>query len=290
MMVAGSRLSHQIDSLMLPFRETFAAVFFVSLGTLLEPLAFFREPLLLTASLVIAIVIKVGTGAIALMLTGLKTRAACGMALGLAQLGEFSFLLLGEGARNGAIDEVTYGRVLFIALGTLILTPILLPIGMRWTELPHEEPVIKPNPKLKKHEPWLQAVVIGMGPIGKQIASRLEIQGMNVHAIDYSPINLHLLAQQGFATTSGDARDLDVLRRGEVLSAQLVVVTIPDDEAAVQVVRSVRQLSPHCAVIVRCRFVNSVGAIQKAGAAATVCEESEASKALLDLCQKAILP
>ncbi len=288
-MVAGSRLSAQIDSLILPFRETFAAVFFVSLGTLLDPSEFLREPVILTLGLLGVIVMKTMAGGIALYFTGLSWRASFGTALGLSQLGEFSFLLFVLGAGTGAISPELYARLLFIALGTLVLTPLLLPLGLRWTERQPEPKEVKPA-KIGSEEKWQRAVVVGMGPIGKQICSRLETQGMSVHAVDYSPINLHLLAQQGFATTSGDAREVETLERAEVRQAQLVVVTVPDDEAAVQVVRNVRQMAPHAAVIVRCRFVASVGAIRKAGAMAVVCEEFEASRALLDLCQKAITP
>ena len=61
-----------------------------------------------------------------------------GMGLGLAQLGEFSFLVLAEGVGQGVISSVDYNRMLFVALGTLILTPPLLKFGLRWTGMPDE--------------------------------------------------------------------------------------------------------------------------------------------------------
>ena len=118
------------------------------------------------------------------------------------------------------------------------------------------------------------------------MASRLELQGVVVHAVDYSPINLHDLAQQGFATSSGDASDPDVLLRAGLREAQVVVITVPDDAIAAQVAAAVKSLSPAMAVIVRCRYVGNMSKIRKAGATAIVCEEFEASRALLDLCQR----
>jgi CPA2 family monovalent cation:H+ antiporter-2 len=130
MMLSGNRLSKQIDTIVLPFRETFAAVFFVTLGTLLDPLVFLREPLLLTTGLMSMLVLKTTAAAIALKLNGLRWAAAFGMGLGLAQLGEFSFLVLAEGVGQGVISSTNYNRMLFVALGTLVVTPQLLKAGL----------------------------------------------------------------------------------------------------------------------------------------------------------------
>jgi len=97
-MLSGNRLTHQIDTLVLPFRETFAAVFFVTLGTLLRPDVFIAQPALMLLLLIGVILIKALAAAISLKITGLHWRQSFATGLGLAQLGEFSFLLVGVGA------------------------------------------------------------------------------------------------------------------------------------------------------------------------------------------------
>ncbi len=133
MMLSGNRLSKQVDTIILPFRETFAAVFFVTLGTLFNPRVFMQEPLLLTAGLIGILLLKSTAAAVALKIIGLNWKAALGMGLGLAQLGEFSFLILAEGLGRGIFTSENHSRMLFVAMGTLILTPQLLKLGLRWT-------------------------------------------------------------------------------------------------------------------------------------------------------------
>ncbi|MEO8494400.1 MAG: NAD-binding protein, partial [Planctomycetota bacterium] len=226
--------------------------------------------------------------AVALRLTGLSWKAAAGMGIGLAQLGEFSFLLVAEGVGQGIISPTDYNRMLFIALGTLILTPLMIKLGLRWTgaDLPDGQ---GESPHLpQRFEPIQKAIVIGIGPIGRQIASRMELFGVNVCLVDLSPINLHPFAQQGFHAVAGDARDPDVLRRADVLHCRLAVVCVPDDDIASQTVRTLRELSPNMFILVRCRFLANVTSAMKAGADSVISEEQEASGALLRRCEEVL--
>jgi monovalent cation:H+ antiporter-2, CPA2 family len=278
--LSGNRLSKQIDSIVLPFRETFAAVFFVSLGMLLRPTTFFAEPFLLLAGLLAMLVLKAAAGAIALRMTGLSWRAALGMGLGLAQLGEFSFLLVSRGVSNQIIDAENYNRMLFIAVSTLILTPWLLRVGMQLTRTETESLAFTtPTP------PQLSTLIIGIGPIGGQLASRLETVGIDVGMLDLSPVNLHPYAQLGFTTYTGDARDPAVLLRADIERRQLVVVCVPLDELALEILRLIRQVAPHVEVIVRCRYQSSTSKLRRAGASEVVSEEQEAAGPLLHQCE-----
>jgi CPA2 family monovalent cation:H+ antiporter-2 len=283
LVLSGNRISKQIDTIILPFRESFAAVFFVTLGTLLNPFAFFAEPVTLSLGLLGMILLKGIAAGVALRLVGLDWKVAFGMGFGLAQLGEFSFLVLELAMASDLIDTADHQRMLFIALGTLILTPQLLKSGLKWTSTPtatNDESAL-PNPQQGKH-----VVVIGIGPIGRQVTSRLEILGRNVWLIDLSPINLHPFAQQGFHTIAGDARDPQVLQRAHSAKCGLAVVSVPDDEMATKIVRTLRGLNPEAAIVVRCRFQGNIERVKRAGANAVISEEAEASGALLRWCER----
>jgi len=282
--LSGNRLTKQIDTILLPFRETFAAVFFVTLGTLLRPLAFFEEPLLLTIGLIGMLLLKTLGAALALRMTGLGWKPSLGMGLGLAQLGEFSFLLVAEGVSAGIIDDATYNRMLFIALGTLTLTPLLLRFGLQWTRVPESIPT-KPKKIGEVASSAHGTIIIGIGPIGRQLATRLNLLGVELVLIDLSPVNLHPFAQQGIATLAGDARDVRVMEKAKLSEKELVVVCIPTDELALQVVRGIRKLNRKVKILVRCRFEASIGELIIAGATHVVSEEHEASGPLMRWCE-----
>lgn len=279
--LSDNRLTSQIDALILPYRESFGVVFFVSLGTLLDPRVLIEEPLTLIVLLLAVLVIKTSGAAIALRTAGLPWRAAAGMGLGLAQLGELSFVLLSAGLHEGVISALDYNRMLFLAMGTFILTPLLLKLGLRWTR---RSPLIIDEAEKQRGNPPpvpQEAIVIGLGPIGRQAASQLEIMGIDVCLIDSSPVNLHAYAQQGFRTVSGNASDPGVLDRADVAHSRLAVVCVPEDHVASQIVKTLGLLNPKCNIVVRCRYTANTSTLKKAGASIVVSEEAEASLALL---------
>jgi len=279
--LSGNRLTGQLDALILPYRESFGAVFFVSLGTLLDPDILIQEPLLLAAALLAVLVLKTAAAAVALWASGLRWPAALGMGLGLAQLGELSFMILSEGMHADLVSTAAYNRMLFLAVGTLILTPPLLKIGLRRAQQ-HAQPADQTH---RGHlDPMLtEAIVIGLGPIGKQATSRLEIMGIDVCLIDLSPVNLYFYTQQGFRTVTGDARQADVLRRAHADHARLAIISVPDDNVARQIVQAFRALNPTCTLIVRCRYQVHTPGLTKAGASTVISEEAEAMATLLRL-------
>lgn len=287
LMLGGNRMSEQIDTLILPFRETFAAVFFVTLGTLLHPSALLEEPILLTSSFLAVLVLKSAAAAVALRLVGLSWRSSVGMGIGLSQLGEFSFLLITEGFGQGVIDAATYNRMLFVATSTLIVTPLLLKRGLDWAS-PAAAPLVEKIAAGGVRPSIHKALVIGIGPIGRQIASRLELTGVEVCLIDLSPLNLYPFSQQGFSTVAGDARDPDVLHRADAANGHLAMVSVPDDNVSQQIVRALREMNPSLWIVVRCRFVYTVAATKKAGADVVISEEGEAAGPLLDACLQTV--
>lgn len=276
---SGNRWTKQIDALVLPFRETFAAVFFVSLGLLFDPRQLLSEPLFFSGCLIALIAVKASAATIALRLTGLGWQTAAGMGIGLAHVGEFAFVLILLGTGTGVIEESNYQRIVALAIGSLVLTPILLKTGLRWTQ-PSREPGAPRSDSRLLGDDRKQAIVIGAGPIGRQVASQLETSGKDVCVVDLSPINLYSFAQQGFRTVAGDASDENILELARLENASLVAVSVPDDGIAHQIVRAVRQSNSDCLVLVRCRYQTSAAKLKKSGANWIVSEEAEASQAL----------
>ena len=282
LILSGNRLSPQIDTIVLPFRECFAAVFFVTLGTLFQPIALIDSPIEFLCCLLALLVLKSVAAAVALRCIGLSWRAALGMGIGLAQLGEFSFLVLAGGLKQSLVTQDDYNRMLFLALGSLVLTPFLLKRGLRLAQADQfEAETAGPNIERMPQK----ALIAGVGPIGRQLASRLEIMGIDVSLIDLSPVNLYPYAQQGFHTVAGDSRDKSILELANAQACELAIVSVPNDEGALRTVEALRSQNPSIRILVRCRFQSNVAAMNRAGATQVVCEELEVGGALLKHCE-----
>lgn len=283
LVLGGNKLSGQVDAMMLPFRESFAAVFFVGLGTLLRPAIFLEQPLLLLAGLAAVLAVKTVAGGVALRCTGLSWRAAFGMGLGLAQMGEFSFVLFSEAMRQTLISAQDYNRLLFIALGTLIATPELLRLGQRWTSAPPETPGAEQEDHQTLGIPAPTAVIIGGGRLGRHAAEQLRQRGCDVRVIDFSPVKLHRFAQAGFHTAAGDARANAVLKRVAVKNVGLIMIFVSHDLTAVQITQAVRDQNVQASVLVRCRYSDNIAALKEAGCNVVICDETEATQAIVQL-------
>lgn len=285
LILSDNRLSSQIDALVLPFRETFSTIFFVSLGMLLDLRIFARELYLLIPFLTAILLWKTAAAAIALRLTGLGWRTGFGMGLCLFQLGEFAFVVGMAAQAAGLITSQDYQRLLALALTTLVLTPLLIPVGLRLAQRTGggEKDARPDSVVLPRDLVGRQALVVGIGPVGKQVALRLRHLGTEVILNDLSPVNLYHFEQEGFRTTCGDAGDPEVLRRADGHLVPLAVICVPNDAAALRIVRGLRVINPGCRVVVRCRYQGNIQPLVQAGATAVVSEEQQASEALLKL-------
>ncbi len=280
LMLSGNRWTKQIDALVLPFRETFAAVFFVGLGMKLDPLVLAQQPLVATAGLLGLILLKTLAATIALRLTQLPWRTAFGMGIGLAHVGEFAFALGALALTAGLLDGAQTQLFIGVGLASLMLSPVLLTFGIRLAREELPEPAAAAAEAKTPLPLGPKALVIGIGPVGGRLAALLETTGRDVTVLDRNPLNLHSFAQAGFRCVAGEATESEILYRADADLASAVIVCVPHDEDALGITRAVRQLNPHCRLVVRCRYQGNVPELTKAGADRVVSEEREAVTAL----------
>lgn len=278
LMFGGNRWSAQIDALVLPFRETFAAVFFIALGLLLDVEEIARWPVQIIGSTVLLIALKAIAAIVALRLTGLPWRTSLGMGVGLAHVGEFAFLLTRVALQEELIAEADYQRFAAVAFLSLVATPLLLRAGLRLADAWEDSDTPANSPT--SHRPGL-AIVVGVGPVGKQVASYLDTRGIDVAMIDRSPVNLYPFSQFGFHTVAGDATDVAVLKSAHLAEAALLVVCVPADDTALRILQAARAINPTVRVLVRCRFEASVRGLLGQGAELVVSEEQQAYNRLI---------
>ena len=280
LMLSGTRWTAQIDALVLPFRETFAAVFFVSLGMLLDPQTVFGQPVVFVTSLIVLIALKAIAATIALRLTALSWKSSFHMGLGLAHVGEFAFALVTIASQAGLVTAPQAQQFVGVSLLSLMISPLLLSRAMKQTDAPSQATETRrENLAIESRS----ALVVGLGPIGRQLASQLETAGYDVCLIDRSPLNLQQFAQQGFRTIVGDASESDVLERAEIRHTGITIISIAIDTDALSIVRQLRRLNRDGEIFVRCRFQSNVRLFKKLGASFVVSEETQALDALSKL-------
>lgn len=286
--ISESEYSHQALSDIIPFREAFMSLFFISVGMLLDPAILVSYPLL-TASLVLAIVLiktLITTGA-ALTL-GVPMRIAIIAALSLAQIGEFSFVLSQAGVKFGLLTPEYYQIFLAASIATMGLTPACLkfasPLADRvvaW--LPHK--LTRGRGVLSQHEkPVLlndHVIIVGYGINGKNLARVLKNLKIQHIVIETNPFTVKKEGRKGQQIMFGDASKLEVLEHAQIAKARGMVVAISDAAASRRVASLARQLNPALHIIVRTRYLLEVEPLYKLGVNEVIPEEFETSVEIL---------
>src|SRR5256886_15866981 len=256
--VSESALSHQVGAEMVPFRETFAVLFFVSVGMLVNPLYVLSHA---TEVLLLVIVIVLGKFVLT-VLQGLilprPARTVLILAAGRSQIGEFSFILGTAGIALGVFNEKQYALLLTGALLSITLNPFLFraipwieahlrKVPAFWSLLDRHGSVQAPmEESLRDH-----VVVIGCGRVGQNLVNVLGHLSIPRLVVEQDIGRVTELQRQAIPTLYGDAANSDILSQVHLKQARAVIVTLPDEAAAAIVVATARAEAPHVPIIVR---------------------------------------
>ena len=285
LVVSESRYSDQALSEMLPLRTVFNAVFFVSVGMLLD-LSFVLAnlPLVLGVAVVVLLLKVLITGGAVLVL-GYPVRIAAMVGLALAQIGEFSFVLDRAGRAVGltpaGLGET--GEQTFIAAVVLLMiaTPFLVGAGpavgaklerlglRRRAEDTPELPDAQAD-TLEDH-----VIIVGYGPAGRRLGTVLKDTGIPFVVVELNPKGVEDARADGLPVLYGDASRPHLLERAHIHEAKMCVVVINDNRAAGRIVQQARYLNPTLQIIVRTRFHADIEPLHEAGADVVVPEELE---------------
>src|SRR6266849_1974364 len=280
--VSESALSHQVGAEMVPFRETFAVLFFVSVGMLVNPLYLLShagEVLLLVMIIVLGkfvLTILQGT------LFPRPARTALILAAGRSQIGEFSFILGTAGIALGLFKEEQYSLLLAGALLSITLNPFLFR-ALPWIEA-HLRKVPAFWSLLDRHGP-VQAsigellrdhvVIIGCGRVGQHVVNVLGHLGIPRLVVEQDIGRVTELVRQGAPILYGDAANSDILSQVHLKQARAVVVTLPDEAAAFIVVATAHAEASQVPIIVRAATQQGVHRLFALGAQHVIYPELE---------------
>ncbi len=289
--VAESKLAHQAASEIIPFRDLFAVLFFVSVGMLVDPGAILAEWGALVALLAVAMPVKALAGAGLARLLGLPRRSAILLGATIGQVGEFSFLLAEQALSLHLIDVRAYNLVLATAVISIVLTPALTRAADRLVAvLERREPM--PEPPQPGQAPTmrgelamagdgeadrLSVVVLGAGRVGRVVIRAVRARGYRCVVVDRDQAALESAAEQGAATIYGDAASPAILRRAGLDRARLLVVAIGDPLASRLAVERAHAMNERLAIVARARGPVEIRTLRELGATRLADPEVEAA-------------
>jgi CPA2 family monovalent cation:H+ antiporter-2 len=278
LVLSESEYGHQAMADISGFRDAFNAVFFVSIGMLFDPRVLTQAPLLVGILLALILVWKTIAGGAPVLLFGYGLRLATVVGLSLAQIGEFSFVLLRQGLEARLISPTYYQAFLAAALITMVATPFLseashaLALHVAESTLPRG-PVDRPATAVTEGH----VVVMGFGHMGETVARLLGRAGVPFRVIDLDPDRVKRGVKKGVPIEYGDSTNDTVLRRTGIDRARAAVVLLADSRATKQTIRHCRGLNPGIFLLARTRYLADIPGLSAAGADEVVAEEFESS-------------
>jgi monovalent cation:H+ antiporter-2, CPA2 family len=282
MVVADTEYSHRAMGDILPLRDAFVSVFFVSLGMLFDVRVVASQPLLVGGLLAGFLLAKGLLATLAAMAMRFPSRVAWLAGVGLAQFGEFGFVLSRLARTSGVIDERAVSPLLAAGIASMFLTPLLVRaaphitagerllaplerlIGVRSIDEADE------SRKLENH-----VIIIGFGVAGRLAASCLQAAGAPFVVLELNADNVRKGKELGLPVYYGDATSEEALGHAHLAEARQVVLLMNDPQAAQRVVDMLRRVAPNVPVLMRTRYLAERDGLLKIGARDVVAEEVE---------------
>lgn len=270
--VSETETSHQVAADVVPLRDAFAVLFFVSVGMLLDP-GIVRDNLDLFA--VVTLVVLFGNAAIAFVTAAVfpySGRTALTVGAGLAQLGEFSFIIADDSLELGLMSLATYNVILAAAATSICLNPLAfrsLPALERllsrarpvWRLIDRQGEI--PEPPLPRSG---HVIIIGYGRVGELVGHALAQLNVPFAVVESDLERVRRLVAGGIAATWGDAGRHEVLDRLHVPTARAVVIAVPDESTALVATAAARDRNASVPILVRARSGGEIGAFHLLGA------------------------
>jgi CPA2 family monovalent cation:H+ antiporter-2 len=292
LLVGTSDVEHRAMAEIIPLRDLFSSLFFVSVGMLIDPSYVAAHPLLVIGVAAGVLILKgiVATAVAMLPTFHLSSKTALFVGLGLAQVGEFSFVLARQGVDQHVLSAGQYSLILTTSVLTLMLTPSLFwvvpRLDLALANVPAVGRAFRPRVDGQMsgqvNDGWREhMIVVGCGQVGSRVALALHAQGVPVVGIDQNLAAVEELRSQGVPMLYGDASYRVVVAAAQPESARALVVALPDYGAARVVVLNARTARPDIDIVVRARDPRTAALLRQAGAREAVEPELEGGLELL---------
>ena len=264
---------------MFPLRDAFVAIFFVSIGLLINPWTLFSSLPVLALMIGLIFIGNFLVWTCVVLAFRYPLWTAVSVAAGLTQIGEFSFVLVQVARNAGIIGADLYNSTLAASLITILLNAALFratPAILARIRRGGQDRIHSQTPE--KSEGWRDHIIIcGFGRVGSAIGYALETFGMRYVAIETDPDVLRAIRSRGTPAIFGDCAHIHVLERAGVGHASLLIVTIPHRESARLAIMSARKLRDDLPIMVRAHRREEYSYFMDSGATEVIQPETEAS-------------
>ena len=288
LLLSESDFGHRALSEIIPLRDTFAALFFVSLGMLTDPIFLWDNIGTVLAVVALVMVVKLVLTAGLVRGFGYLPHTALLTGFGMVQVGEFSFILADSARTLDIVDEDFLFLVVVSAVLTMAATPLIF-AGGHWAVVglgrrvsflrpyrPGQAAADEPPPILRTH-----VIVCGMGRVGSLVAQALEQHRIPTVVIDLDPQVVNRTHGRGFVAINGSSADLTVLEMANVKQARLLIIAIGDSASATITAQHSLSINPKLDVVARVRWREEGERLQHMGVREVVWPEMEAGLEIL---------
>ena len=262
LVVSESDMSHQAAADALPLRDAFAVLFFVSVGMLLDPAFVLSNPLPVLGVLLLIVGMKALTKFAVVTIAGYPTRVALTVAAGLAQIGEFSFIVGTVGRALGLLPDEGFQLIVAGALLSITINPLVLrmidPIEARLRATPaianlsqRRAGALGTLDRATQEGLRLHAIVCGYGRVGRMIGPALERRGFRYVVVTQQRKEVDGLRARGIPAVFGDAANPDIMEIAQIQHARLIVVATSDPNETRLIVERAHALHPGIDFVVR---------------------------------------
>ena len=292
MMIRESDLNHEVAARALPFQDAFAVLFFVSVGMLFNPHTLVDAPgnVLATASIII-----VGKSLVSfaiMILFGYSLQSALLVSAGLAQIGEFSFIIATLAASQGLMPASGRDLVLAGAILSIAFNPLVFRAGAALYKLAGSPRLSRLFNRrddslghlMESEKTALKDLVIlvGLGRVGRHVSQGLHGLDVDVVVIDRNREKVEALRKNGFHAIAGDATQKEILEAAAISKARAIIVTVPDPFEARRIVEAARALKPDVRVLVKAQNDEEVDYFMRHGVDLAVSPPREIGRRLID--------
>ena len=280
LIINGSEYAHETLARLLPLRDVFVALFFVTIGALIDPGSLVANVPLLATMVAMVVVGKLVLWTLVVWLFRQSLWTALLVGVGLTQIGEFSFILVQVARTAGHVGPDIYNATLAASLITILINAALVRAAPGW--IAHLRGVEQSRaPGGVERAEAEHVVLCGFGRVGSAVGEALETFGVRFVVIERDPDIVRGLRSRAVPCLFGDAAQARLLDEAGAGQAHLVVVALPEMDRAQLAVRAVRALNPRVPVLARAHSASGRDALAEAGATEVIVPELEAAATLI---------
>lgn len=285
LVIGQTEVRHQASANSLPLKDTFAVIFFLSVGMIFNPVAIATNFPLFIGVMAIILLIKPLIAFVTVILLRYPKHTALTVAFALAQIGEFSFILSEEALKLKILPDDGYDIIVACALISIALNPFLfetcLSLGRFWDKQTQDAHADATLEQISTSKP---AIIVGFGPIGHEVAKVLEEQGIVPVIVDTNVDTIAVQKGRQREAVFGDATIRHILEAANIVAANLLIITTPDIKTTLHIINTSRELNPMIRIIARTLYSADQDRLTKLNVL-VICDETQSKQAFIDAIQ-----